>query len=56
MKATGIVRRVDTDNDQIILRKHKLACVFCKSRDEVTKIKGKNVCKDCFSAISQKAV
>jgi len=45
-----------TYNDQIILRKHEPACVFCGSRDEVTKFKGKNICKDCFSSMSQKVV
>ncbi|SMD08817.1 AbrB/MazE/SpoVT family DNA-binding domain-containing protein [Sporomusa malonica] len=45
-----------TDNDRIILRKHEPACVFCGSADEVTSFKGKNVCKECLSVMSQKAV
>lgn len=45
-----------TDNDRIILRKHEPACVFCGSADEVTTFKGKNVCKECLSVMSQKAV
>ena len=42
-----------TDNDRIVLRKHEPACVFCGSADEVTNFKGKNVCKECFSAMSE---
>ncbi|CQR71602.1 Transition state regulatory protein AbrB [Sporomusa ovata DSM 2662] len=44
-----------TYKDQIILQKHELTCVFCGSRDEVTKFKEKNVCKECLSAMRQKA-
>ncbi|WP_094604686.1 hypothetical protein SPSIL_020850 [Sporomusa silvacetica DSM 10669] len=45
-----------TENDRIVLRKHEPACVFCESVVEVTKFKGKNVCKECLSAMSHKAV
>lgn len=45
-----------TDNDRIILRKHEPACVFCGSADEVTNFKGKIICKECLSVLSQKAV
>ncbi|MDF2568445.1 MAG: abrB 1 [Sporomusa sp.] len=45
-----------TENDRIILRKHEPACVFCGNADEVTNFKGKNVCKECLSVMSQKAV
>lgn len=45
-----------TDNDCIILRKHEPACVFCGNADEIINYKGKNVCKECLSSMSQKAV
>ena len=45
-----------TDDDRIVLRKHEPACVFCGSADEVTKFKGKNVCKECLLVMSQRAV
>lgn len=45
-----------TDNDLIVLRKHEPACVFCGSADEVAIFKGKNVCKECLLAMTQKAV
>jgi transcriptional pleiotropic regulator of transition state genes len=45
-----------TDNDQIVLRKYEPACMFCGSAVEVTTFKGKNVCKECMTAMSEKAV
>lgn len=36
------------DQDNIILRKYEPACVFCGDFNEVTNIKGKNVCKKCL--------
>jgi transcriptional pleiotropic regulator of transition state genes len=43
-----------TENDQIILRKHKPVCVFCGNVDKMTSFKGKNICEDCFMAMSKK--
>jgi len=45
-----------TDNDQIVLRKYEPACVFCSGTVEVNIFKGKNVCKECFTAMSEKAI
>lgn len=45
-----------TDNDQIVLRKYEPACLFCGSAVEVSNFKGKNVCKECLTAMSEKAV
>ena len=44
------------DNDRIILRKYEPACscVFCGSGDNVISHKGKMVCKECITSMSQK--
>ena len=44
------------DSDKIILRKYEPACVFCGNADEVTNFKNKNVCKECLSTMSSKAI
>lgn len=44
------------ENDSIILRKYEPGCMFCGSTNELTNFKGKNVCKECLLAMSQKAV
>ncbi|TWH48292.1 AbrB/MazE/SpoVT family DNA-binding domain-containing protein [Sporomusa sp. KB1] len=45
-----------TENDRIVLRKHEPACVFCEGVNEVIQFKGKNVCKECLTAMGHKAV
>lgn len=45
-----------TDSDQIVLRKYEPACLFCGSAVEVSIFKGRNVCKECFTAMSEKVV
>ena len=44
------------ENDRIILHKYEPGCMFCGGTDELTNLKGKNVCKECLSAMSQKIV
>lgn len=44
------------ENDRIILRKYEPACIFCGSADNVTDFRGKNVCEECLSVMSQKTV
>ena len=46
------------DQDRIILRKYEpsCACVFCGNADEVTKFKGKNICSECLTAMTQPAM
>lgn len=42
------------DSDRIVLRKYEPACVFCGNADEITNFKGKNICSECLSAMSEK--
>lgn len=44
-----------TEGDQIVLKKHEPACVFCGSANDVVNFKGKNVCKACLKDFVQKA-
>ena len=43
------------DNDRITLRKYEptCICVFCGSSDDVISYKGKSVCSNCKTSISQ---
>ncbi|MCE5287257.1 MAG: AbrB/MazE/SpoVT family DNA-binding domain-containing protein [Pelosinus sp.] len=43
-----------TDNNRIILAKYQppCACVFCDEAEGVTEFRGKRVCPDCRSALS----
>lgn len=45
-----------TDDDRIVLRKYEPACVFCGSAKEVISFKGKKVCKECISTMTNQAV
>ncbi len=41
------------DDDSIILRKYQPACIFCDNARDVVVFKGKNVCKDCITALEE---
>ena len=40
------------DGEDVILQKHRPACVFCGSNDELADFKGRLVCRECRTAIS----
>lgn len=42
-----------TEGNQIILKKHETACVFCGSTDNVEIHKGKNICRKCFTELKR---
>ncbi|MDR3591030.1 MAG: AbrB/MazE/SpoVT family DNA-binding domain-containing protein [Negativicutes bacterium] len=44
------------DNDRIILRKYEPACVFCGDANEITRYKGKNICRECIDKMAQDSV
>jgi transcriptional pleiotropic regulator of transition state genes len=39
------------DGGLIVLRKYEPACVFCGNVENVTNIKGKNICADCIKEL-----
>jgi transcriptional pleiotropic regulator of transition state genes len=41
------------DGDQVILRKYEPSCIFCGSVDDVMIYKGKRICKECLSEMTQ---
>lgn len=41
------------EDDSIILRMYKPACIFCDSTRDIVVYKGKNVCKDCIKALEE---
>lgn len=44
------------DQEKIILKKYEPACVFCGNAEDVHNFKGKNVCRECASALVSEAV
>lgn len=40
------------DGENVVLEKHRPACVFCGSNDELADFKGRLVCGECRTAIS----
>ncbi|KEH91653.1 AbrB family transcriptional regulator (plasmid) [Clostridium botulinum C/D str. BKT12695] len=40
--------------EDVILRKHQPACVFCGEASEVIQHKGKNICKSCLKELKEK--
>lgn len=39
------------DGDNIVLRKHDAACIFCGSASCVTTYREKNICQDCIQEL-----
>lgn len=35
------------DQDQIILQKASVVCVFCNGENNISEFKGKGICQDC---------
>lgn len=40
------------EDDKIILKKYKPACVFCGNADNVVDYLGKKVCRDCIEKLN----
>lgn len=41
-----------TEDDKIILKKHRRTCIFCDSTEGVTEFHGKMICDECKKNIS----
>lgn len=46
---------VDVENKKIILNKYSFGCLFCGNGEELVKIHGKHVCKDCLKELKELA-
>jgi len=44
----GDTVEIFVDDDCIIFKKYEPACIFCGNAEDITVIKGKNVCKNCL--------
>ncbi|KEH90593.1 AbrB/MazE/SpoVT family DNA-binding domain-containing protein [Clostridium botulinum] len=42
------------EGEDVILRKHQLACIFCGEATEVIHHKGKNICTSCLKELKEK--
>lgn len=55
-KSLSIVDGVDSveffvDNDSVIIKKYRPACVFCKSDENITNFKNQTICQNCFEEL-----
>lgn len=39
------------DINEIVLKKHESACIFCGKNDDVVIFNGKQICKNCISSM-----
>ena len=42
------------DGPAIVLKKYQPACVFCDDAKDVINYRGKNVCRNCIKALTEK--
>lgn len=55
-KSLNIVNGVDSveffvDNDSVIIKKYRPACVFCKSDENIQSFKNQTVCQSCLNEL-----
>ncbi len=58
-KSLGIVDGTDSveffiENDSVIIKKYRPACVFCGSADDITSFKGQTLCEGCIAELKRK--
>lgn len=41
------------DSDRIVLQKFQPSCVFCASKQNLMRYRGKNICQDCIHNMGQ---
>ena len=42
------------DGASIVLKKYQPACIFCDDAKDVINYRGKNICRNCIKALSEK--
>ena len=55
-KSLNIVNGVDSveffvDDDAVIIKKYRPACIFCGSADDIFSYKNNNICKSCLDEL-----
>mgnify|MGYP000572685947 CR=1 FL=1 len=51
--ANGDPVEIHAEDDRIILKKYRNACLFCASENDLISFKGKTVCKICLSEMQK---
>lgn len=41
------------DGDFILLKKYEPACIFCGSAQDISRVEGKNICRNCIDEIKK---
>ncbi|MDR1272297.1 MAG: AbrB/MazE/SpoVT family DNA-binding domain-containing protein [Clostridiales Family XIII bacterium] len=41
------------EKDTIMLKKYEPSCIFCGNADDITNIRGKNICSKCISELKE---
>lgn len=49
--ATDDVFEITVDSDNILLKKNKNSCSFCRNTDSIIKFKDKNICEKCLQEL-----
>lgn len=44
-----------SDNQEIILKKHEPACIFCNETTDIVHYEGKKICKKCIAKLTSAA-
>ncbi len=52
LESKGASVEIFVDDDKIVLKKHRPACVFCGNASDTVYLKGKLVCRDCVKELS----
>lgn len=55
-KAESTALEIYVDGDKIVLGKYEPACIFCGEAKNITKFKGKNICKSCLDEMRGKSI
>ncbi len=55
-KSLNLVNGVDcveffVDDDSVIIKKYRPACIFCGSADDIISYKNNNICRSCLDEI-----
>lgn len=43
------------DEEKIVLKKYEPACIFCGSAEGIENFRGRNICRECATALVSKA-
>ena len=53
--AEGDRLEIHVDGDSVVLRKYMPCCLFCGDTQNLISYDGKNICRDCATAIGNEA-